>query len=325
MQKHLQTTIFSHALGFFPELGRYYCSPFRPDSRPGCTVKNKKSWLRWLDYACPEHNYANAWDILAIAKWGHKIRSESEKKAIDYEIKQITGPVKVAPEPYKTFSQDIQFDIREWNWSGLKWWLDYGITESQLREDNKFQLAWYKYNTEDEPLHYWKHIPGNLAFVYVYDGAVKIYRPDQEKGYRKWKTNCGPDHIDFEDMAPAKNLIITGGYKDGRVVKNFQLPNTAVRALQSETQLPHPSILRRWNDLFENIYFLFDIDPGGLKNVKWALNELKKLDIKSNPIYLHESIVEHDLKDIAGARKYFGPEAVKLVSSGLCKTTNMVG
>ena len=304
-----QETIFSHALGFYPNLHQRYKSPFRPDKHGDCFVRWKSGWLRWVDWAEPRHNWANCWDILAIAKWGHKIQNQDQKDEITQEIRKISGPISLEMPETQQFHMDLRAEKVEWSFSKLKYWLDYGIVESNLRDDKTYQIKSYSFNSEKFPDEYRVIVPKDLAFVYEYDKNIKIYRPEQNIRYLKWMTNCNHNDVSLEDRSERGDLLLFEGYKDARSIKNLGF-NT--RGLQSSTQIPDEIQLSIWDKQFNNIYLVFDPDAAGKRNAVWAKKQMEKFGINAGISY-----IDTDLDPAAFRKKYGRDKTRKLINHAI--------
>lgn len=296
-----QESLFQMAFGFWPELGRKYCSPIRPDRNPGCFFRWNKDYLRWWDNGYEPHKGINGWDAVSITQLGHKINDDKDFK----KVNEIIKSKKVSKTEYNhtKFRQDIRFSPKEWSFNTLKFWLKYGITEAQLREDHKYDCAWYEHNTQTNQS-YDRKFPTS-ATIYTYpSGNIKVYRHD---GIGKWFTNCNQYDVDFEDEKERGDLIILGSYKDARVAKNSGFN---VRGLQSETQLSL-DLLAKWDVQFDNLYYLGDIDKAGLAQTKINVEKAKKFGIDLKPLYICPELeIEYGIKDLAEFRERFTQKEV---------------
>lgn len=298
-----QEQVFNIAFHHWPELGRKYLSPLRPDRNPGCFYTKKNGWLRFWDNSWG----INCWDAVALTTLGKQIETPEELKEVNKIIKNRLGNTRIVETPSVDFKFNLTTVKKDWNFVGLKWWSDYGITEAQLRADKKYMCDSFTYNSKGAPFTYTTK-KNKLSFVYEYpSGHKKVYNPGDPL---KWLTNCTPLDVDFEHNDRGDEMIILGSYKDARVVKNYGYD---VRGLQSETQLPD-ELLLKWSVQYKRLYYLGDIDSGGLENTNKIIKRAEKFGINLKPLYITPRLeAEYGIKDISEFEKQFRGDTRKLI------------
>lgn len=266
--------IFNFYFGEF-DIAKSYHSCFRKDDKKSTGFFiNKSGSVVYNDFVTSDKydfvafvmkmynlSYYHALERIAIDFGIIAGERSSEKPAL---IKHI---VHNKPKPEKV----IKVGVVKFKKYHLDYWLQYGITEEELKAN-------YVYAVNNLYINSWQ-LPTaerQLRFAYLIKDEndkeyLKVYSP-YDKDY-KW-THSGPLNVPFglNDLPlQSDTLFITKGQKDRIILKKYF---TDVIALQNES----PSALTKQAALalkkvYKTIYIWFDMDRPGIK----AANYYKKV------------------------------------------------
>lgn len=257
-----QEDIFYLAFGYYPEIGKKYHSPFRPDSNAGCRFEWKDNLLFFYDNAGYNGKIAfTAFDAIQII---YNLKSLPD--ACKYIEKHLgTTPVKKVIIP-KEIKREIKIGFTHEPWTEHNnIFKEYYIPHELLNQDKEtYCVKDYWCNTKAD-----SNIMRNRFFnpkyfptvAYHLNGRTKLYWPTAK--HHNWYTNCIPSDLfdlDLIDTYDKDYLIITKSKKDALVLKVL---NKQVIATQSE--VPDIEIGYHLKDKFDTVFILYDNDDTGLK------------------------------------------------------------
>lgn len=195
---------------------------------------------------------------------------------------------------------DVIYKPRAFNITDKKFWFDrFGITRQQLIDDEVTGVIWYKFYSVKH--NKWVVIrPRDIAYAFTeFKQHVKVYRPLSPDPKGKWLSNCDENDIGGLKHLPSQGSVLTisKAYKDHRVLKNQNLPNTIW--FQNEGCVPSEKIIVNLCERFPRIYIFFDNDEAGIK-AALKLSEIFNSYSAGTafPIHLPESLhTKHHIKD----------------------------
>lgn len=197
---------------------------------------------------------------------------------------------------YQKQKTDIIYKPKPFSYLDRNYWLPYEISKNNLIEDEVVAAVWYKFYSDRNKE--WIVIrPKELVYVFTeFNGRVKIYLPQSK--HIRFINNCSVDDIGGFDKLPVAGevLIIKKSYKDYRIIKNQDLPNTIW--FQNEGCVPSEAILIDLCERFDNIYIFFDNDEAGIKAAfKLAAIFNNLYPGKALPCWLPEELNKQGIKD----------------------------
>jgi 5S rRNA maturation endonuclease (ribonuclease M5) len=288
-----QTEIFKHIFGDF-NVGEYICSPFRKDDSPGCWIQFRNGKLYFTDFGSSKVNL----DAIGIIqeKYSFSFREaiefvlnfKAENKESEYflfkqkNFNSDSGEtyIEVCPKPFDNYQ--------------MAYWSQFGITSTQLIQDNVFAVKWYSVNTKS-----FTPFPIEACYSINFGQAVKICRPKAIT--YKWITNVTKNTIGGYKSLPflGKDLFISKSYKDWRVLSNLGLNSIY---FQNEGMFPEMEVLETYLKLWDNVYILFDNDDAG-KNASLKLKQYINNAYPNKSQILTLPTIEKDPADIIKAGK----------------------
>jgi len=227
-------------------------------------------------------------------------------------ITKISEPLKVDKRATKTFI-DLKVKIRDFKPYDIEYWASYGISEKWLKWANIYPIQTLFIFKTDGKGNLTKHIvrPDKLAYSFVEfkddKESFKIYQPYSI--HYKWLNNHNSSVWDLWDKLPKQGdkLIITSSRKDAVCLwANTGIPSVA---LQSESHLPKPHVVRQLINRFKNIYVLYDNDLVG-QTYSEQLCEKYNFNFIEIPW-------EYESKDPSDTCKNHGVEVFKIVINQL--------
>ena len=294
-----QEEIFELVFKFKPVEFEYVTSPLRNDDVPGCWFSlHDNGTLYFVDFGNSRTHsdcfnivqdyfkFPNFYITLEYI-FNSLIRGKKELKPI------VIKDEKVKKDPKKKVKLLIEarpFDSRD-----AQFWSPYGISKKNLIEDKVFPISrLFALNTKTG-----SHAIECRDIAYSYtdfaDSRKKIYFPYRE-GKNRFITNCNREDVGGINSLSAydKTLIITKGYKDYRVLKNY---GKNVVWFQNEGMIPQETIINKLVKL-NDIIVWFDNDHAGIQaseKVKQYINSL--VPGKARNLWLPERGLEFGIKD----------------------------
>ncbi len=190
-----------------------FCSPFRPDKKPGC-------WLNWynnvLYYHDPKDTLRNGKNIVKL--WAlEKNVSEIDAKI---EMTNFTGGLLVTPAVrYTKPKAELKYKLREWQDYDEEYWLPYGLTIPLLEKGSPslYPLEFVEYYSQSMRGRVRSYSsPEKPMYAYFWDkDTFKVYSP---KSKMKFLGNCSAKDFYFYSRCQDKEyLFITSSGKDAKV------------------------------------------------------------------------------------------------------------
>lgn len=262
---------------FEPELRKAYNSPIRyekEDNKPSFSLfKNQRIGKPFISqYLWKDSGLRKTGDVFTLVKELYDLQTEdSVFKRIDYDfgldlydvgdttVSRSNTLRKVKP-PIDKPPAFIQISTKPFTRQGLIYWAQYGISETQLKEEQIYEVQYFWVSKEQKT----PFTPKSLCFAYLItnDKGVpyyKLYQPF-EKEFKFIQDY--PDYFveGWQQLGVrSKQLIITKSKKDCVVL--HQLGFEAVSPRSESTMIPHEQMLyliQRFG--LSNIFILFDND-----------------------------------------------------------------
>lgn len=247
-----QEEIFYLALGYYPELGKRYFSPFRDDNNPGCYFKWHREMLFFIDNSRYEDKlFWSCFDVYS------KLQETDLNTSLQLIHKNVITNKKIKVKNVPKKRKLIQIESKPF--SKFNYFTQFNITQEQLEKDEEVFLC----------KNYW--IDGDInkygmcPIAYKVGNSFKLYFP-----YSKIRffSNCTNNDIfnfykiyNYNSEIP---LFITKSKKDCLVLENYGLQ---VIATQNEGCLI-PDYLLKTIQTFKTVIIWFDNDKTGVKEAK---------------------------------------------------------
>lgn len=310
LQKISQEDIFEYILGFKPELGRQYFSPFRTDKHAGCRFELQNDILLFVDFGEIQDKTHRGFISAAMDMFGitYNVAIDAICNKFGLSTSQ-TDYAPIAPRIIDKPTNDvigITYEKAIYDKRDKIFWSKALIKSNELEEDNVF--ATHRATIIRERTKKTFSIYG-LGYAMDFLDAVKIYQPNSST--HKWITNCNEDHIGNFDNLPSTGdtLIIEKAYKDHRLFRNLQLDwlDYHVIWLHNEGCIPSLYLLENLLARFKRVIIFFDNDEKGIyaaKNLRMILNGIRPGSTVMRYVPLRYS----PIKDLA---EYVGKEGRK--------------
>jgi len=267
-----QEQVIFDALGFWPMPKKRIRSPFRNDRTPSAYFDYKKGKLVFFDWADPDNNKLDCWDIYMRAKnctFAEAVRGYDVAPKVDL------------PRFYMDDEEvRIHFDVCDYTEEAEDYWAQFGITTKQLASDGVFQCSYYRFNSKMGKELFIEKEPEDICFAMVLKCPLggertKIYRPLAKDKKHKWTSDFTPDMFWYNRCGAemSSSVFIGSSYKDIRVVGNLYDVDCIAPAV-SETcnastlaGMPLMKLLKK----YEEVIVGMDFDSAGHKSMhQWS-------------------------------------------------------
>ena len=274
LERISQEDVFSEYLGIYPDLNKWFRSPFRSnDKNPGCRFKWHSGILYFVENSM--FNKKLYWTCIDVVQY---VKKCNYREALDILYKRTPSESKIITETAYSFTPDIRFEKQTWHEPNL-----FMLTGDMLEKELVFKVKNYwiknKHGWQMNNIH---HPSTTLVVAYYFPDSdhVKLYFP--EKKEFRWYSNCdihdifGWDKLSYYKSLTDK-LVISKSAKD-RLVLDYLIgvPNIA---LQNEgCHIPDDKLFEL-GVMFPKITFLYDNDLSGIIQSQ-KLSELYKYEYK---------------------------------------------
>lgn len=323
LQRVPQTRLYEYIVGYTPREHAYIRSPVREDTLPGTYYEWRRGMLYHLDYADPNRQVRDCFQVLMERK-GLTLKQAIKELSEAFSVPDlpIIYPELAHKESRKEGDRqegvgrkssgllDISFKSRAFDDDDKLFWHDrYGVRKSQLMDDGVFPITWYRFYSQRQGR--WVIVrPYTVSYAYTDfdDGKIKIYCPFREKRMR-FMTNCGVNDIgSIRKVSMSRQLVIAKSYKDCRVLRN-----EGVNAVwfQNEGMVPDMELIRKLCGPYDEVVLLFDNDQPGLQaSVKLCsvIEPLTSASVRAAQVPLYQGL---PIKDPADLRHHRGPDELK--------------
>ena len=260
----------------FKKVGKLFISPLRKDTKPSAIVNNLNGKLIYNDFGSSDKGdifeiLKKYWNQSSLATVVDKIINDyqldykNNYRLFDIPITDINN--KVIKEEKK--APTIEVEIRRWQHKDKFYWENYGISFSELKNNQIFPLGYFKIIKEDNDIHQFNDQLNTLIYglkLTTKEGKVlwKIYQPLNQE-YR-FLTNIPWSLVEWDIIDPAldnqnKSLIITKSRKDKIIIdKIIDKKIVDIVVVQSERETD----LGNLND-YKTILIIFDNDTTGIE------------------------------------------------------------
>lgn len=300
--------IFGLVFGFIPEEGEYVTSPFRLDKRPGC----------WFEYApngkliFKDFGNSTTWrgirlshlDCFGAVQYYYQL--PNFYKTLEFIKNVMIDNAEVVLKPRRVHSVierrpmkgvKIHIEPRPFQEVDRQFWEPYGITSSNLIEDDVYAIGRYQLlNTKKGNIRK-EVITPCYSYSGFEEGRKKLYFPYRKK--KRFITNCTPNDIGEIESLPlfGDQLILSKSYKDCRVLRNQGITSVW---LQNEGSVPGEEIITTLSERFTNIIVFFDNDYAGITasiKIRDIINSFYPQ--KARNLYLPEILLNKNITDPA--------------------------
>lgn len=306
-----QEQIFELVFKFEPKEFDYVTSPLRNDDTAGCWFSyHDNGTLYFIDFGS-KRPHSDCFNIVQ-----DYFKFPNFYLTLEYIYKTLIQgnmalkPIQVKEKVEKVNREGVKLliEARPFNAADGQFWSQYDIKKKHLIEDRVFPVQrLFALNTKTG-----SHVIDCKDLAYSYNefpqSRKKIYFPMRE-GKRRFLTNCSRNDVGgiTSLLTYGKELIITKGYKDYRVLKNN---GKNVVWFQNEGMMPNDLILNQLVKHFVNVIVWFDNDQPGIvasEKVKNHINTL--IPGKAKNLWLPERGLAVGIKDpsdcIAKDKQYF--------------------
>lgn len=246
-------------LGYPPEPGEMYLSPFRQETAPSFGVFFKNKQLKWKDFGEDQERY----DCMGFVMHMFQEKYDEAKKRV---IKDVLWGKSKSPNTYTPIESRIStasvYVRRDFNASEVRCWAERFIALETLKtfrvfpvDDARFNNMLYGYSVPDNPM---------FAFIFEED-AWKLYTPDTPDRSRKFRMWNIHNIVEGYHQLPAfgRSCILNSSLKD--TMTNFQLGEPGCNPPGEGILKPLLNILPELDNRFDTLYCLLDNDPTGKK------------------------------------------------------------
>jgi hypothetical protein len=239
--------IFHHYCGPFKKVGDKFSSELRDDPVPSAVVGYHNGRFRYRDFGEPRHTF-DSFDYVAF-KYGLSFSETLKKISEDLHSGLVAG---TSQFPLLTKRRvTIQIKKRGWRLKDVEYWKQYHISGSTL---HIFKVS---------PLSHWwigltRYHERILTYAYLeHYPKIKVYCPLEKD--RKWMGNVGWKQVQGMTVLPEQGgtVVLTSSLKDVMVLYEMGIPAIA---LQSESMMPHPKLIKHLRGRFDEIVVLYDND-----------------------------------------------------------------
>jgi hypothetical protein len=312
-----QEEIFQLVFGFMPEECQYVASPLRKDKGPGCWFTYHTSGvLYFIDWGGSRthsdcfnmvQDYFGLPNFYATLQFIYDklIKGKPMATVVTHKCPEIITekpPVKLLVEP------------RPFNLNDQVFWSKYGIGKMNLVEDKVFAVKkYYALHTKKGDF---AREPTSIAYCYTdfQDKRKKLYFP-KESGHNRFLSNCSKDDIGgISSLIPyGKQLIITKGYKDYRVLKNH---GKNVVWFQNEGMIPNDEALSYLVQHFKSVIVWYDNDHVGIQASERVRDKINSLfPAKARNLWLPERLHDEGIKDPSDCIAQDSPFFIKFLNT----------
>lgn len=282
-EKVSELEIFNLAFGFYPELNKFYKSPFRNDKNGRCRFIKKNDTIYFVDNA--GYDGRIFFDCMECIKIMYR---KDYKQALDYVYRSLYLPkpkldikdLKQHKDVLKIYEQfenvneiprvDIRFKYKEI--PPINYFSQYLLTKEDLEKDKEvyFVHTYFIKGKHDSDFRINPYVSPYIDEVYAFHfkdtNTTKLYFSNNPKTF-KFYTNCTNQDIFgwymIEEYANNYDyLIITEGKKD-QLVSRFvgELPTIGLQ--NAGIHIPHDKLefIKR---NFKNIFYIGDNDDAGI-------------------------------------------------------------
>lgn len=255
-----------------------YKNPIREDKEGRCFFTYNNGVLWFIDYGNVDITHYTA--ITFIKEYYNLSHLEAMKYIAGYfniteqSITVNENHIKYSTEHNIKERVNITYIKNKFENKDYAFWNKYFISKENLEEDNILKIIQMKIinNTKTSTINFFK--PVFVIYQSLDKERIKIYQPNV-KNFR-FTTNCNKNDIgNIENYnSNNQNLIITKSYKDCRVLRNLNIPNTNIIWFQNEGSKPDDENVINKIKSHKNIILLFDNDNAGIKASKKIKNYL---------------------------------------------------
>lgn len=302
LKAHSQETYLEHYLGIPVKKG-LFVNPLRNDKNPTASFyQNKNGDIIFKDFGT---SFSGNFITVVMEKFNCNYRSALLKIAEDFDLKGKSLDFKEVKKNESHFVyngvSNIQVQIQDFSKSELKWWKQYGITESILKKYNVYSCKHVFLNgritsesTEDFPI---------FGYYMGTDDKElwRIYYP-RRTSYR-FLSNTSSNKIQGLAQLPTRGklLVITKSMKDVMCLRSFGIYAIAPN---SENLFINDEVLEDLKKKFKKIVVFYDNDLAGISN----MNKIRKKHPELYYFYIKRS---YNAKDISDFVKMYGKSETK--------------
>ena len=251
------------------ELYRSVTSPFRPDKKPKCFLREYNGLVLFTDWAFPKYNKytcIHAIADLACLKLGQAARYIYTSRKFKRPIKLISKPIAKGPKiPKPLNGTEIHFipftynGKSTWTQTDKKYWGSRYATSDELESVGLYSVHSYYINN--------KHITPQKypCYAMTINGKVKIYQPNSKEF--KWFSNTTKDDV-WKIEGTENVCVVAASLKDALPWARYT--NYHVHAFMSETTVPIDNDYTK----FDYIIIAYDNDTVGIINAYKLLDKL---------------------------------------------------
>jgi hypothetical protein len=243
---------------------RRFCSPFRDDSNPTCSLwKSQSGKLYYMDWAL----FTSPKDVfdLYMYLYGSDFNGAVEGLWRLFEQEFLGEKPRVTPKiEVGSIETKIDATYREFVYKDLRWWRSFGIEKDTL---NKYNVKAVQSIWVNDRLTYNRSVPEvESCYAYLFpDGSKKLYFPF--RSYSRFLQDNANIIQGYEQIPDkGKLLIITKSMKDIMLLHSLGI---SAIAPQSENVQIDEEIINDLKNRFANIVVLFDTDRAGVKGLRY--------------------------------------------------------
>ena len=272
-----------------------YCSPLRPDSKPGVWFEYHNSALLIIDFSDKGNSHINcvtAWSRLKGIHWRKALREIYDKQGVRV-VKRIET---------KEVKKEKTISIREcWTKEHEKFWSNRTVDRTKTFGVESYTIVSERTRTV---------IVDELCFAFKYaDGKYKLYFPNNKEFRFLSNLKMNEVWLNYVDNI----LLISKGHKDYQQIQPIW--EHSLTMVQSENSWY--DMVLEWST-YGDKYIFFDNDLTGLKNAYELAKQIEGLFLFI-PNVDSLSIIQKFPENI---RSYLPSNLSNLVDSFMCDNCN---
>ncbi|MBI4946866.1 MAG: bifunctional DNA primase/helicase [Bacteroidetes bacterium] len=307
--------VFRHFIHGEWKIGKNFLNPFYPDKKASCNIYRDKRTKIYKINDFGDNRFSG--DCFALVGTLYQLDCKYKQdfseimKIIDSELNlclsgnktnsAINKKISFSPIPQKAPVPSIVEPssylpiTKEFSSPELKYWGQYGITQTILETFDVLSIASYTAENKEKKSYTVKSSIQEPIFAYRHLHFIKIYRPLSKLRFQ-YLGNKTEHYIFGLEQIPPKGdiLFITGGEKDVMCMYAHGFNSIA---FNSENANIPPEVIKKLSYRFKHIVLLYDTDQTGIESSLKHFNELKDFDMKRLILPLPGTKEEKDISD----------------------------
>lgn len=254
--------------------------------------------LRMHDYGANEYR-GDIFDLVGLIIGESSYNRQGFIKICKYIISNgnITNIVNVNPTHKKNRNIIISVIPKNFDTFDFDFWMVGLHTNLELlKREGVYSLLSANVFANDEEVYYYRYQPTNPSYAYFFDSVnnknlIKLFFPKKNKKEGRYITNNKYDFEGINALYKSDYLVITKGYKERIILRNYLPNNYCITNFSSESVLLTREQLAGLLTIYKQIFINVDYDTTGIVNsfyhsYRANLHNVKKVI----PIFINKNI-----------------------------------